>query len=163
MQISQSLTSAINDQLNFEIYSAHIYLSMATWFESKNLRGMAHWMRVQYREELEHAMKFIDHIVERGGRAIVGPVPGPKVEWSSPREAFEEAYNHEKLVTQRIYKIGELADKEGDRATASFLKWFYDEQVEEEANTLEILELLKMGGDSIPVLMQIDARLRARE
>ena len=162
MEINQELIDAINDQINFEIYSGYIYLSMATWFEEENLPGFAHWMEVQYQEEFAHAMRFYRHLVERGARVEMKAIDGPKTKWSSPLEVFEEAYGHEKHVTERIYKIGELAEKLGDRGTMSFLNWFYDEQVEEEANTMEIRDMLKKIGDSINALYMLDAKLGGR-
>ncbi|TFG09178.1 ferritin [Candidatus Thorarchaeota archaeon] len=163
MEISKELQDAINDQINFELYSGYIYLSMATWLEEQNLAGMARWMEMQAEEEYEHAMKFYKFVFDRGGRVTMKSIAGPKTEWESPLAIFEEAYGHEKEVSKRIYDIGEMAEKEGDKATESFLKWFYDEQVEEEEQTARIRDLLKMIGDSVPALMQLDARLGARE
>ena len=162
MEISQELIDAINDQINFELYSAFIYLSMGTWFEEKNLTGMAHWMEVQYQEEFGHAMRFYRHLTERGARVLLKEIKAPQTDWASAHEVFADAYKHELIVTERIYKIGDIADKLGDRSTQSFLKWFYDEQTEEEANTMEIRDKLKLIGDSIPALLQLDAQLGAR-
>jgi ferritin len=162
MEIQQELVDAINDQINFELYSAYIYLSMATWFEEQNLAGMAHWMELQALEEYAHAMRFYRHIVERGGRVTMKAIDGPKTEWSSPLEVWEDAYNHEKIVSDRISKIGDMAEKLNDRAAVPMLQWFYAEQVEEEAQTMEMRDLLKMIGDSVPALLQLDGRLGAR-
>ncbi|MFX1484019.1 MAG: ferritin [Promethearchaeota archaeon] len=162
MEINKELVDAINDQLNFELYSAMIYLSMATWFENNNLKGMAHWMEVQYQEEFNHAMRFYRHLTERGAKVEMKQIEGPKTEWASAHEAFSDAYHHETIVTERIYKIGDIADRLGDRSTQAMLNWFYNEQTEEEANTMEIRDKLKLVGDSIPGLMQYDAVLRGR-
>jgi ferritin len=162
MIIAKELEDAINDQLNFELYSGYIYLSMATWFEDQNLRGMAHWMEVQALEEYAHAMRFYRHIVERGGRVKMVAIEAPKTDWTSPLEAWETAYEHEKIVSERIHKIGDLAEKLKDRAAEPMLQWFYKEQVEEEEQTMEVRDLLKMIGDSMPALFQLDARLGAR-
>lgn len=162
MEISQELVDAINDQINFELYSAFIYLSMATWFEENSLDGMAHWMEVQYQEEFDHTMRFYRHLTERGARVILKTIEGPKTEWESAHAIFADAYHHELLVTERIYKIGGIADKLGDRSTQTMLNWFYNEQTEEEKNTMEIRDKLKLIGDSIPALMQLDAQLGAR-
>ncbi len=162
MEISKELTEAINDQINFELYSAYIYLAMASWFEEKNLPGMAQWMEYQTDEEYFHAKKFYRHVVERGGRVIMTSIEGPKNEWSSPLDVFQEALHHEELVTSRIYKIGDIADKEGDRAAQSMLRWFYDEQVEEEASVTEIVNHLKMIGDNVQALIMLDQKLGAR-
>ncbi len=162
MEINQELIDAINDQINFEIYSGYIYLSMATWFEEENLPGFARWMEFQYQEEFNHAMRFYRHLTERGARVELKAIDAPKTEWSSPLDVFEEAYNHEAHVTERIYKIGELAEKHGDRGTMSFLNWFYDEQVEEEATTMEIRDMLKKIGDSVNALFMLDSKLGSR-
>lgn len=163
MEISKVIQDAINDQINFELYSGYIYLSMATWLEEQNLAGMAKWMAMQAEEEYEHAMRFYKFVFDRGGRVTMKPIEGPQTEWESPLAAFEDAYEHEKKVSKRIYNIGEMAEKEGDKATQSFLKWFYDEQVEEEEQTARIRDLLKKIGDSVPALFQLDAKLGARE
>jgi ferritin len=162
MEINQELIDAINDQLNFELYSGYIYLSMATWLEDQNLSGMAHWMEVQALEEYAHAMRFYRHLTERGARVVMKAIEAPKTEWKSPLEVFEDAYHHETVVTERIYKIGDIADKLGDRSTQAMLQWFYNEQTEEEANTMELRDMLKLIGDSIPALFQLDARLGGR-
>ena len=161
MEISQELIDAINDQINFELYSGYIYLSMATWFEEKNLTGMAHWMEVQADEEYNHAIRFYRHIVERGGRVTMKGIQAPKTEWTSALEVFEDAYKHELTVTDRIYKIGAVAEKLGDRSTQAMLQWFYNEQTEEEKNTMEIRDMLKMIKDSLPALLQLNAKLGA--
>jgi ferritin len=162
MEINQELVDAINDQLNFELYSAFIYLSMGAWFESQNLKGFAHWMEVQYQEEFNHAMRFYRHLTERGARVIMKQIDAPATEWKSAHDVFAVAYHHETIVTERIYKIGDIADKLGDRSAQSMLHWFYNEQTEEEANTMELRDRLKQVGDSLPALLQIDAVAAAR-
>ncbi len=162
MQINKELEDLMNDQLNFELYSGYLYLAMAAWFEDQNLDGMASWMRVQAKEEYEHAMKFWKHVVDRGGRVILKQIDAPKSEWSSPLEAWEDAYEHEKIVTKRIFKIGDLAEKLGDKSAIPFLNWFYDEQIEEEEQTMKVRDLLKKVGDSVNGLYMIDNYLRKR-
>ncbi|MHA2352404.1 MAG: ferritin [Candidatus Thorarchaeota archaeon] len=162
MEISQELVDAINDQLNFELYSAFIYLSMGTWLEEQNLTGMAHWMEVQYQEEFAHAMRFYRHLTERGARVVLKQIDAPATEWKSAHEVFSVAYHHEAIVTERIYKIGDIADRLGDRSTQSMLTWFYNEQTEEEAKTMGLRDKLKLIGDSIPALLQLDGELGAR-
>lgn len=162
MMISQELVDSINDQINFELYSAFIYLSMAAWCEASNLTGFAHWFEVQYQEEFAHAMRFYRHLTERGARVMLKQIEAPKTEWKSAHEIFADAYHHETIVTERIYKIGDIADRLGDRSTQAMLTWFYNEQTEEEANTMEIRDKLKLIGDSIPALLQLDAELGAR-
>ena len=163
MEISKKLQDAINDQLNFELHSGYIYLSMAAYFESLNLNGMAHWMKIQAGEEYEHAMRFWTHISDRGGRVILTEIKAPATEWDSPLAAWENAYEHEKIVTERIFKIGKLAEKLGDKSAIPMLNWFYDEQVEEEEQTSRIADLLKQIGDNKGALFMLDGRLHSRE
>jgi ferritin len=163
MEISKELQEAINDQINLELYSGYIYLSMAAYFESINLSGMAKWMKIQANEEYEHAMRFWDHVADRGGRVILTEIKAPATEWNSPYAAFENAYEHEKIVTERIFKIGELAKKLGDKSAIPLLNWFYEEQVEEEEQTQRIADLLKQIGDNKGALFMLDARLGQRE
>ena len=163
MEISTKLTEAINDQINYELYSGYIYLAMASWFEERNLDGMAHWMKVQAKEEYEHAMRFWDHIVDRGGRVLLTTIEEPKKDWKSPLEAWEDVYQHEMKVTKRIFKIGEIADKEGDRSAIPLLQWFYNEQIEEEEQTMKVRDLLKLIGDKTNALFMLDTKLEQRE
>lgn len=163
MEISKELQDAINDQINFELYSGYIYLSMAAYFESKNLSGMAHWMKIQAGEEYAHAMRFWGHVTERGGRVILPDIKGPATEWDSAHAAWENAYEHEKIVTERIFKIGELAKKLGDKSAIPLLNWFYEEQIEEEEQTQRVADLLKQIGDHKGALFMLDARLGQRE
>ena len=163
MEISKKLAEAMNDQINYELYSGYIYLSMAAWFEEKNLDGMAQWMKSQANEEYAHALKFWDHIVERGGRVLLTTIEAPKTKWTSPLEAWEDAYQHERKVTERIFKIGKIAEKEGDRSATPLLQWFYNEQVEEEEQTMNVRDKLKMIGDATGALLMLDAKLGQRE
>ena len=160
--ISQKIQDAINDQINFEIYSSYIYFSMSSFFESKNLEGMAKWMRVQAQEELLHAVKFYNYVNERGGRALMKEIKGPKNEWSSPIEVFEDALAHERIVTERISNMVTLARAENDHLTDNFLQWFLAEQVEEEATADGIIQQLKLAGDQGAGLFMIDRELGAR-
>jgi ferritin len=162
MEISKELQDAINDQINFELYSAYIYLSMGAWFHENNLPGMAHWMEIQFQEEYAHAIRFWRHITERGGRVILEAIEKPQIDWESPLDVFETAYDHEKVVTARIYKIGDLAESQGDRGAKGMLEWFYDEQVEEEDKTMSIRDTLKMIGDNVHALLMLDRELGAR-
>jgi len=162
MEISKELTDAINEQINFEMYSGYVYLSMATWFEEQNLDGMAHWMKIQAKEEYEHSMRFWKHITDRGGKVVLKAIKAPKTKWESAYEAWDDAYNHELTVSNLIFKIGEIADKEGDRAAGSMLQWFYDEQIEEEEQTMKVRDLLKIIGDSTNALFMLDGKLGRR-
>ena len=163
MEISKKLVDAMNDQINYELYSGYIYLSMAAWFEEQNLDGMAQWMKKQAKEEYEHAMKFWDHVVDRGARVILKAIEAPKTEWDSPLEVWEDAYQHEMNVTKRIFKIGKIAEKEDDKSATPLLQWFYDEQVEEEEQAMKVRDQLKMIGDSTNALLMLDSKLGQRE
>ena len=162
MKISEAMTAAINDQIKAEFDSAYIYLAMSAYFEDAGLAGMSHWMRKQYKEEVEHAEKFIDDLYERGARVIIPEIARPKESYNDALDVFRTAYNHEQYVTSRIYKLVEMAEAEKDYATLSMLKWFVDEQVEEEDNTGGIVAKLEyLGGDKHSVYM-VDRELAAR-
>ena len=161
--INKKIEDAINDQINAELHSAYIYLSMASWFDSMNLKGMSHWMNIQAKEEVEHAMKFADFVMERGGRVLYKAVAAPETEWASPLEAFRGAYEHEKYVTRRINDLMDLAVAEKDYASQVLLHWFISEQVEEEANASEIVGKLEMMADGKHGLLVIDRELGGRE
>lgn len=163
MFIDKELEKAINEQINAELYSAYLYLSMAAYFENTNLKGFANWMSVQAKEELEHALKFYSFLNERGGRVILLEVKKPETEWDSPLAVFEHIYEHEKGVTERIYNLVDLATSKKDHATKSMLNWFVDEQVEEEALANEIVEILKRVKDSPNALFMLDSKLGARK
>jgi ferritin len=160
--ISQKIQDALNDQVAYEFYSAHIYLSMSAYLESVDLPGFANWMRVQYQEEVAHAEKLFDYIIERDGRAILANWDAPPTEWKSALHAFEDALTHEQKVTARFNGHMDLAIAEKDHATQIFLQWFVNEQVEEEANAKTIIQQLKMLGDSKAGLFQIDRELGQR-
>jgi ferritin len=160
--LSKKTEKALNEQLNAELASSYVYLSLAAYFESKNLDGFAHWMKQQAQEELTHAMKFYGYINSRGGRVLLGKIDEPKTEWKSPLDGFAAAYEHEKMITGRIDKLVGLADKEGDNASHGFLMWFVSEQVEEEDNVGRIVEKLKLVGDSPNGLFMMDRELAGR-
>jgi ferritin len=160
--LNEKIQAALNKQLNAELYSSYLYLSMSGYFQSINLPGFANWMRVQAQEELVHAMKFYDFINERGGRVMLQPVEGPPTEWSSPLDAFENAYKHEQKVTGLINDLVNLAVKEGDHATNIFLQWFVTEQVEEEASADEVVQKLKLMGDDGGGLFMLDREMGGR-
>ncbi|GAB4157759.1 MAG: ferritin [Planctomycetota bacterium] len=161
--ISEKMLKLLNDQVNLEMSSAYLYLSMATWFEDINLSGFAHWMKEQFNEEMEHAAKIMEYIQDQRCRVTLQAIPAPKLEWQSPLEAFEDAFKHEQHVTASILYIVEEAVKEHDRATQNFLNWFVDEQVEEEKNTDDVVQKLKMLGDAKHALYMLDRELAKRE
>lgn len=160
--MSDKMVEAINDQIKAEFDSAYIYLAMSAWFKDQGLDGMAHWMRKQYKEEVEHAEKFIDYLYERGARVVIPEMAKPKADYKSALEAFETSYEHEQYVTGRIYKLMDQAVAEKDYATQSLLKWYVDEQVEEEDNTGGIVAKLKFIGDTAHHLYMVDKELGAR-
>ncbi len=162
MKISDSMTAAINDQIKAEFDSAYIYLAMSAYFEDCGLSGMAHWMKKQYKEEVEHAEKFIDYLYERGARVIIPDIAKPKENYSDALDVFKTAYAHEQYVTSRIYKLVDMAVEEKDYATQSMLKWYVDEQLEEEDNTGSIVSKLEFLGKDNHSLYIIDRELSAR-
>jgi ferritin len=141
------MQQALNEQINAEMYSSYIYLAMSAYFEDQNMSGFANWMRRQSEEETVHAMKFYDYINDRHGRVTLTALEAPPAEWDSALAAFEAAYEHERYISDRINKLVDLALKESDHATNSFLKWFVDEQVEEEASVdLVVQDLRRVEG-----------------
>ncbi len=160
--LKEKIEKALTKHLNAEIYSSYLYLSMAAYFESINLKGFANWMRVQTQEELVHAMKFYDFIIERGGKVVLTSIEGPRTEWSSPLAVFEHAYEHEQKVTGLINNLVDLSIAEQDHATNNFLQWFVAEQVEEEASADEVVQKIKLMGDASGGLFMLDSELGQR-
>jgi ferritin len=163
MQISTKIETAFNEQIREELESAYIYLSMAAYFEAENLPGMAHWMRAQSQEEVEHAMKFFEHITERGGRVQLKALSAPPVDFGGALDAFQKALEHEQHITRRIHDLYRLSTEENDYASLSMLQWFIDEQVEEEANVGQAVEMLKLAGDKGHALLMMDRQLAQRD
>jgi len=160
--LNKKIETAFNKQINAEMYSAYLYLSMGAFLDSTGMVGFANWMRVQAQEEMTHAMKFFDHVNERGGRVTLKAIDGPPVEWDSPVAVFEHVYEHEQKVTGLINDLVDLAIDEKDHASRSFLQWFVDEQVEEEDSASTILERLKLIGESGNGLFMLDKELGQR-
>jgi ferritin len=160
--INKAMQDAMNEQINKELFSSYLYLSMAAYFEDKNLPGFAKWMRVQEQEEREHGMKFYDFILERGGKVTLKTIEAPKSEWKSNLEVFDEVAAHEAKVTASINPLYELALKEKDYPAQIFLQWFISEQVEEEKNAAEIIATLKMIDAHETAVLQLDHRLGKR-
>ena len=160
--IGKKMEKALNEQINAELYSAYLYLSMVAYFESVNLTGFATWMRAQTQEEIVHAMKMYDFINERGGRVILKAIETPPSEWDSALAAFEAAYAHEQIVTGLINDLVNLAVEEKDHATNSFLQWFVNEQVEEETSADNVVKNLKMAQNAPGALFMIDRELGQR-
>ena len=160
--IGKKMEKALNDQINAELYSAYLYLSMVAYFESENLPGFATWMRAQTQEEVMHAMKMYDYVNERGGRVILKAIDEPPAKWESPLAAFEAAYKHEQLVTGRINDLVDLAIEEKDHAANTFLQWFVNEQVEEETSADAVVQQLKMAEGAPGALFMIDREMGQR-
>ena len=160
--MNPKIQDAFNNQINAELFSSYLYLSMAAYCQSQNLKGMAHWMRMQAQEENMHGMKFFDFINERGGRVTLDKIKEPKTEWSSPLDVFEDTCKHESMVTGLINDLVDLSVKEKDHAASSFLQWFVTEQVEEEATAQEIRDTLKLVGDNPVAVFMIDRELGQR-
>ena len=160
--INEKMEQALNEQLNAEYYSSYLYLSMAAYFESIDLPGFANWMRVQVQEEMFHALKFYDYIVERGGRIILRAIEAPPTEWNSPLDAFEATLTHEQKVTGLINDLVYLARDERDNASEIFLQWFVTEQVEEEDSVNTILAQLRLIKDNPQGLFMLNKDLGQR-
>jgi ferritin len=160
--LSKSLQDSINEQMKHEFESAYLYLAMSAYCESKNLPGIATWLRIQWQEELSHAMKLFTYVNARGGRAVLKAIDQPPTDYDSPHAIFKTVLQHEQKVTGMINKLYETTIKEGDYATQVELQWFITEQVEEEKNAMDILHLLEMVGESGISLMMLDRQLGAR-
>jgi ferritin len=161
--MNKKMLDAFNEQMRREFHSAYIYLEMAAHFDAENLSGMAAWMKAQHGEEIEHAMKFYNYIVERGGRPVIPGIDKPELKISKPIDAFEAAFKHEKYITKSIDELYDLAVKENDKPAQIFLNWFVEEQVEEEDNVGGVVDTMKMIGDSGQALYMLDRQLGQRQ
>jgi len=159
---SKKLEEAFNQQLNAELYSAYLYLSMAAYFESLNLPGFAMWLKVQAEEEMTHALRFYNFINDRNGRVKLSAIDGPPLEWQNPLNAFEEVLKHEQKVTSLINNLTDLAIQEKDHASNVFLQWFVNEQVEEESSAVKVIEKLKMAKDNPSAMLMLDQEMGTR-
>ena len=161
--LSKKMQDLMNAQIQAEFYSAQLYLAMSAYSEAENFKGFAHWLKLQYKEETSHGMKFLGHILERGGEVDLRAIEAPPAKFGSMLKLFEEVLAHEQKVTALINSLYELALKEKDYASQIFLQWFISEQVEEEANASEIVGKLKMVGEkNINGVMYIDKELIRR-
>ena len=160
--LSQEMEKALNNQINAEMYSSYLYLSMNAYFKSVNLEGFANWMQCQAQEEMIHAMKIYDFVNQRGGRVILKGIDAPPDSWNSPLVVFEETLQHEQKVTALINDLVDIAIKERDHATNAFLQWFVTEQVEEEESADGVLQQLKLLGDVGGGLYMLDREMASR-
>lgn len=161
--LSKSMESALNRQVNRELYSAYLYLAMSAYFETTGMKGFAKWMRIQAKEEQTHAMKIYDNVIARGGKVTLEAIEAPKAKWASAGKVFEEVYAHEQKVTAMINNLVDLAIKEKDHATFEMLQWFVKEQVEEEEHASEIVSQIAILGDVVGHLFWLDHQLGKRE
>jgi ferritin len=160
--LSTKMQDALNQQVNAEMYSAYLYLAMSVHFDAQSLKGAAHWMRTQYDEEMIHAFKLLEYVQGRGGQMKLAAIGEPEPRLESPLGVFTEALEHERKVTAMFNNLMGLATDERDFASASFLQWFIDEQVEEEASVDEIVQQLTLVGESKNGLFMVDRNLAER-
>ena len=160
--LNKEMEAALNEQVNNELYSAYLYLSMAAWFEERNLGGFAHWMRLQFEEEQAHALKIFDYINERGGAVKLEAIATPTRDWETVLAVFEYTLNHEQEVTASINRLVDLAIKTSDHASNAHLQWFVSEQVEEEASADQAVQQLKMIENAPGGIFMFDRELGQR-
>ncbi len=160
--ISTKMQDALNEQVNKEFFSAYMYLAMSGYCNTLGLPGFAHWMRMQYEEEIMHVTKMYDYIQDQGGEVLLKAIEQPEQEYGTPLEIFETTLEHEQYVTTLIHRLMDLAVEERDYATQTFLQWYVTEQVEEESNVNDIVSPLRMVGDDKGGLMMIDQQLGGR-
>lgn len=159
---SKTVEAAVNEQIGMEFFSAYLYLSMSAAFERKSLGGFAHWMRMQYEEELVHATKMFDFMIDNDGTVVLPAIAKPAPEFGTPLEIAKEALAHEKQITASIIRLYELAVKENDYPTQIIMQWFISEQTEEEKNVGDIVAHLELVGDDGPALLLMDNQLASR-
>lgn len=160
--MNKKLEKAFNNQINKELYSEYLYMSMYAYFDRMNLQGFKNWMNVQMQEEHAHAMGMFNYLHERGGKVVLQAIEQPETDWKSPVALFEHVLKHEQYVTSLINKLMDVADEVKDRAAVSFLDWYLKEQVEEEANVSKVLKTLKMVIEDKNSLYMFDKELAAR-
>ena len=156
------MLNALNEQINAEQYSSLLYLSMSAYFSNMGLPGFANWMYIQFQEEMTHANKFFKYVIERGGKVELKSIAQMPVEFNGVIDVFEKTQAHEQHVTALINNLVDIAIEERDHACQSFLKWFVDEQVEEEANVQEILDTLKLINGQGNGIFMLDREMRQR-
>jgi ferritin len=160
--LSEKLQKALNEQINNELFAAYQYLAMAEYFAAMNLDGFAHWMRLQREEEIGHAMKIFDFIIDRDARVKLSAIAAPSSKFASPLDVLKKALEHERAVTEKINALYTAAKKENDYPTEALMQWFVLEQVEEEASALKVVERLEMAGDDKAALLMIDREMGQR-
>lgn len=161
--INEKVENVLNAQINKEFYSAYLYLAMSAYFDEIGLEGFSNWTKVQAREEVDHGMILFDYIIERDGNVNLTQIDSPEKEFQNPLQVFEKILEHEKSVTESINCVASMSDDECDLATRHFINWYISEQVEEEANALDIIKKLKLFGDESTSLYHLDKELGARQ
>jgi len=162
MRFNKEVELVLNKQINAEFWSAYMYLSMSAYFQAKGLKGFANWMRVQYQEEITHAVKFFDYILARGGKVELEAIASVPTQWNNITDTFKDTYNHECKVTDMISNCYETAMNEKDHATSTMLQWFINEQAEEEQNAQTILDQLNLIGENGQAIYLLDKELATR-
>ena len=160
--ISEKMQNALNNQINEELFSAYLYYAMSAYFHDVNLNGFAQWMKAQATEEMAHVVRLYNHIINRDGRVEFMAIKEPQKEWESALAAFQAAYDHECYITRKIHDLVNIAGEEKDHAARTMLEWFVEEQVEEEATVKEIVDQLKLMGDSGSVMYMLDREMKQR-
>ena len=160
--ISDKIQAALNTQLNDELFSSYLYLSMSAYFSNKDLNGFANWFRLQSNEEYGHAMKIYDYLHQVGAKVVLKEVKRPKTDWDSHVSVFQETHEHEQKISKSINKLVDLAIAEKDHATVNYMQWFVSEQVEEEASSLQNLKKMEMIGDNKAGLFMLDKEFGGR-
>lgn len=160
--ISKKLQDAINVQINKELFSEYLYISMQAWFANQNLDGFATWMDVQGQEERFHAMRFFNYLIARGGKVELKPIAGPTVDFKSPLAVFKAALEHEQAMSKSINELMEVAIKEKDHSARGMLQWYVNEQVEEEASVDKVIHHLEMVKDDPHAIFMLDNQLGTR-
>lgn len=161
--INEKVQDILNSQINKEFYSAYLYLAMSAYFDKAGLYGFSNWTKVQAKEEVDHGMILFDYIVEQDGRVKLTEIEAPETEFLNPLQVFEKILEHEKFVTESINCVANMSDDECDLATRQFIDWYISEQIEEEANALNVIKKLKMFGDDKSSLYHVDKELSKRE
>lgn len=160
--ICNKIQDALNEQINAELWSAYLYLSMGMHFEAEGCKGLANWFKVQFKEEQAHAEIFMNYLNSRGGRVVLSPIAAVPATWASPLAAFEDTLAHEEKVTALINNLYHIAIEEKDYATTGKLDWFISEQVEEEETAKGIVDRLKLVGDNGMGLYMLDQEFASR-
>jgi ferritin len=160
--ITPNMVAAINDQIKHELYSSYLYLAMSAYCETQNLKGFAHWMKLQADEERGHAMKFYEYLLSLGATVEFKALEQPPMDFGSPKQLFEKVLGHERMITGRIHQLYEQAVADKDYRSQIMLQWFINEQIEEEANAQEILSRIELVEERMSAVLWIDKELKKR-